>query len=72
MWKLLQLYMGRMVKLIRQKLPLFNNYRVKFTKRVNNRVAHYLAKQAHIEGNRTWIDDVPMFIRAQLCKDIFY
>lgn len=61
-----------MVNMIKHKLSLFHDCRVTFTRRANNSVAHYLAKHALNEGTKTWIKDVPNFLRGQLCKDIFH
>jgi len=45
---------GKMVKKIKSYLAMFQSYKFQFTKRDNNSVAHYLAKQAHLEGSKTW------------------
>jgi len=62
----------KMVKKIKSYLAMFQSYKVQFTKRDDNKVAHYPSKQALLEGNKTWLEEVPMFIRDQICNDIYH
>ncbi|XP_042958143.1 uncharacterized protein LOC122293710 [Carya illinoinensis] len=63
---------GHIVEDVKAVLRERRSWKIQFTRREGNEVAHLLAKKALlVEQDQIWIDECPDFISLQVCKESY-